>query len=75
MKKLTDVGATNDFRTRIRRHNNLISGGARVTTNLSKAGYTWRPMLVTEGFPDQRSALQHEVIEDTLHSICVELWN
>ena len=55
------VGASNDFNRRIRAHNNEIRGGSLYTTNLAKAGYTWRPLVVITGFPDQRSALQHEL--------------
>lgn len=51
----TYVGATNDFRRRIRQHNREIVGGARATH-----GYTWHPLFLVRGFVDRHELLSFE---------------
>lgn len=56
-------GATKDFANRFRQHCAIIKGGAKYTTNLVKAGFTWRPLVVITGFNNQREALQMELCQ------------
>lgn len=57
-------GATLDFARRLRQHNlELKSGGAKYTTNLVAAGYTWRPLFIVTGLETQKQALQLELCQ------------
>jgi len=51
----TYVGATNDFRRRIRQHNREIVGGARATH-----GHTWHPLFLVQGFATRHELLSFE---------------
>lgn len=57
----TYSGSTNDFPHRIRQHNGLISGGARMT----KTTRPWRVACLIMGFPSQASALRFEFFTKT----------
>lgn len=54
------MGATVDFKHRLRQHNCEIKGGAKYTSAGVKAGHKWLPFCVVSGFPDDRAALQFE---------------
>ncbi len=59
----TYVGATNDFRRRLRQHNDELAGGAQYTTSAVAASHgttSWSPVFAVHGFPSQRAALQFE---------------
>ena len=51
----TYVGATNDFRRRIRQHNREIVGGARATH-----GHRWYPFILVQGFATRHELLRFE---------------
>lgn len=55
----TYIGSTNDMHRRLRQHNGELAGGARATTRRA-AWARWAPVLLLEGFEDQRAALQAE---------------
>ena len=50
------VGMTNDIFKRIRQHNGEIKGGAKYTSRRQ----VWYPVLIIDGFPDMKSAMQCE---------------
>ena len=50
------VGMTNNIFKRIRQHNGEIKGGARYTSKRDQ----WYPVMIIDGFPDMRSAMQCE---------------
>lgn len=53
------IGCTNNFKRRLRQHNNEIKGGAKYTTsNSSITG--WRPVILIDGFLDKSTALSFE---------------
>jgi len=52
----TYVGATNNFKRRLRQHNGEIKGGARATF----AKRPWEPVVVVSGFDTQSFALKFE---------------
>lgn len=52
----TYIGATNDFKNRIRRHNGIIKGGAKYT----QTNRPWEPVCIVSGFPDKIHALCFE---------------
>ena len=52
----TYIGATNNFKRRIRQHNGEIKGGAKYTT----ANRPWKPKLIVSGFTTQSEALSFE---------------
>lgn len=56
----TYIGATVNLDRRLRQHNNIIKGGAKITTSKAKKGNTWRLVLYVSNFPDWRAALQFE---------------
>lgn len=56
----TYIGATVNLDRRLRQHNNIIKGGAKITTSKAKTGNTWRLVLYVSNFPDWRAALQFE---------------
>jgi predicted GIY-YIG superfamily endonuclease len=60
----TYSGCTNDFPHRLRQHNGIISGGARMTQTTRP----WRVACLVLGFPDQRSALRFEYFTKTSHT-------
>lgn len=55
--KNTYVGATVDLDRRLRQHNGVIKGGAKLTT--SRLG-VWSRVMYVSGFPTWKSALQFE---------------
>ena len=52
----TYIGYTNNIFQRIRRHNGIISGGAKYTTR----DRPWKLVLYVSGFKDKRDALSFE---------------
>ncbi len=62
-RSLTYVGMTNNFQRRIRQHNQELVGGAKYTSQI-KPDQTnarpWQPVVVVDGFPELRDALQFE---------------
>ena len=52
----TYIGFTTDLFQRLRRHNGIISGGAKYTTK----DRPWKLVLYVSGFTDKRSALSFE---------------
>jgi len=57
----TYVGRTNDFRRRIRQHNEEIKGGAlRTKMGRGRFGTFWQPVLTLWGLPSGRSVGQLE---------------
>ena len=52
----TYIGATNNFKRRIRQHNGEIKGGAKYTS----ANKPWEPVLIVLGMPDKITALMLE---------------
>ena len=52
----TYIGATNNFKRRIRQHNGEIKGGAKYTS----ANRPWKPKLIVSGFISQNEALSFE---------------
>ena len=51
----TYVGATNDFKRRLRQHNGEIHGGAKSTH-----GRQWSPAIHVQGFEDRHALLRFE---------------
>lgn len=60
----TYSGSTNDFPHRLRQHNGLLVGGAKMTESTRP----WRPALIIYGFPSQSSALRFEYFTKTKHT-------
>lgn len=60
----TYSGSTNDFPHRLRQHNGLIVGGARITETTRP----WRVACLVLGFPDNSSALRFEYFTKTSHT-------
>jgi len=54
-RKRTYIGATNDFKRRLRQHNGEIVGGAKYTK-----GGSWSPIILVTGFTDRSSLLRFE---------------
>lgn len=52
----TYIGFTTDIFQRLRRHNGIISGGAKYTTK----DRPWKLVLYVSGFKDKREALSFE---------------
>jgi predicted GIY-YIG superfamily endonuclease len=65
--KLTYTGMTSDFAKRLRQHNSEIAGGARYTTNYSRGGFLWSPLVVAHNIPKRCLAMQ---LERTLKHKC-----
>jgi len=59
-RNTTYVGATIDLDRRLRQHNKLIKGGAKVTGNLVDRGGHWTRVCYVTGFPTWKCALQFE---------------
>jgi predicted GIY-YIG superfamily endonuclease len=57
----TYSGSTNDFPHRIRQHNGIIVGGAKMTESTRP----WRVACLVLGFPDHSSALRFEFFTKT----------
>jgi predicted GIY-YIG superfamily endonuclease len=60
----TYCGSTNDLVHRIRQHNGVIKGGARMTSTTQP----WRVAAVVYGFKDQHDALRFEYFTKMKHS-------
>ena len=52
----TYIGASNNFKRRIRQHNKEIKGGAKYTS----AWGPWKPVLLVLGMPDKKTTLSLE---------------
>lgn len=60
----TYSGSTNNFPHRIRQHNGIIAGGARMTETTRP----WRVACLVIGFPDRSAALRFEFFTKTSHT-------
>lgn len=54
----TYIGSTNNFKRRIRQHNNELVGGAKYTT-ANKTEEGWKPIIIIDGF-EKITALSFE---------------
>lgn len=54
----TYIGMTNDIQNRIRRHNQVIKGGAKYTT--AHGNKTWKYAVIISNIPDKVTAMQLE---------------
>jgi structure-specific endonuclease subunit SLX1 len=59
-KKTTYVGATIAPDRRLRQHNKIIKGGAKLTGRVVDAGGSWKRVCYVTGFPTWKCALQFE---------------
>jgi structure-specific endonuclease subunit SLX1 len=59
-KKTTYVGATVDLDRRLRQHNKMIKGGAKLTGRLVDKGGSWTRVCHVTGFLTWKCALQFE---------------
>jgi len=55
-ERYTYVGITNNFKRRLRQHNQEIKGGARYT----KRSKNWKPFIQVHGFANHKEVLQFE---------------
>ena len=59
-RNTTYVGATIDVDRRLRQHNKIIKGGAKITGRLVDKGGSWTRVCYVTGFPTWKCALQFE---------------
>ena len=55
-------GMTNNINRRLNQHNNILSGGAKFTTNLNKKypKTSWEYICIINGFPNKSEAMKAE---------------
>lgn len=56
----TYIGATNNLKQRIRKHNGEIKGGAKYTTRNKNDNNLWEPICIVNGFEDKCEAMRCE---------------